>query len=123
MMEIERKILLIDPDPRDREILAALLREENYSVETGKSLKEALEKLAQGGFHCLVMEVHLPEMKGYEAVPIIKNLDPNLKIIMMTNKNSRQLEAKVREQDIFYYFIKSFGQEELILAIRNAFSQ
>jgi len=69
------------------------------------------------------MEVNLPEIKGYDAVPIIKSIDPNLKIIITTRKNSRQLEAKVRSQEIFYYFIKSFGHDELKLAIRNAFSQ
>ena len=122
-MEIEKRILLIDPHDQDRETLASILQEENYKVETGKNFKEALEKLTNCCFHCLVMEVNLPEIKGYDAVPIIKSLDPNLKIIITTRKNSRQLEAKVRSQEIFYYFIKSFGHDELKLAIRNAFSQ
>ncbi|MCJ7679437.1 MAG: response regulator, partial [Candidatus Aminicenantes bacterium] len=60
--------------------------------------------------------------KGYEAVGILKNMDPDIKVIMMTQKNTKKLEAKVREQDIFFYFIKSFGKEELILAINNVFS-
>lgn len=122
-MEMEKRILIIDPNSKDRETLASILQEENYVVETGKNFKEALEKLTNGCFHCLVMEVNLPEIKGYDAVPIIKSLDPNLKIIIMTGKNSRKLEAKVRAQEIFYYFIKSFGHDELKLAIRNAFSQ
>jgi hypothetical protein len=42
---------------------------------------------------------------------------------MTTKKNTKRLEAKVREQNIFFYFIKSFGKEELKLAIRNAFSK
>jgi hypothetical protein len=41
---------------------------------------------------------------------------------MTTQKNTRELEAKVREQDIFFYFIKSFGKDELKLAIHNAFN-
>ena len=67
------------------------------------------------------MDVDIPEMKGYEAVSILKNLDPQIKIIMTTKKNTKKLEAKVREQDIFYYFIKSFDKEELKMAIHNAF--
>ncbi len=69
------------------------------------------------------MAVELPEMKGFEAVSIIKNIDADTKVIMTTKKNTKELEAKVREQDIFYYFIKSFGKEELKLAIKNAFSK
>jgi DNA-binding NtrC family response regulator len=117
-----KKVLIIDPDPRDRRVLANSLKEERYAVETGRSLSEAIKKVSEGGFSCLVMDIDLPEMKGYEAVPILKNLDPQLKIIMTTKKNSRRREARVREQDVFFYFIKSFGQDELRLAIRNAFN-
>lgn len=121
MGELERKILIIDPDSRDRKIMTSFLEKENYSVETGKGLPDAIKKISGGGFNCLIMDVNLPEMKGYEAVSIIKSIDPKIKIIMTTKKNTKSLEAKVREQDIFFYFIKSFGKEELKLAINNAF--
>jgi len=117
----ERKILIIDPDPRERRHLARALKEEDYCIETGKNLSEAIKKISGGCFDCLVIDINLPEMKGYQAVSILKNIDPQLKVIMTTKKNTKRLEAKVREQDIFYYFIKSFGKEELKLAIKNAF--
>ncbi|MGQ9471999.1 MAG: response regulator [Candidatus Aminicenantales bacterium] len=123
MSSTEKKILIIDPDPRERKDLAAQLEKDFCSVDTGKNLAEAIKKISESGYDCLLLEVDLPEMKGYEAVSILKNLDPKLKVIMMTKKNSKKLEAKVREQDIFFYFIKSFGLEELKLAIKNAFIQ
>ncbi|UCC39571.1 MAG: response regulator [Candidatus Aminicenantes bacterium] len=118
---MENKILIIDPNTTERTIMAAYLRSENFYVETGGGLKEAIEKMSKGCFGCLIMDVKLPEMKGYEAVSILKRIDPKIKIIMTTKKNNRKLEAKVREQDILFYFIKSFGKEELKLAINNAF--
>jgi len=123
MNDTEKRVLIIDPDTRERRGLTNYLKNENYDVETGKSLSEAIKKISQGCFICLIMDVDLPEMKGYEAVSIIKNLDPQIKVIMTTKKNTKRLEAKVREQDIFFYFIKSFGKEELKLAINNAFSK
>ena len=121
MIVAEKRILIIDPDERQRNQLSSFLKKENYYVETGKGLQEAIKKVSEGSFNCLIMDVKLPEIKGYEAVPIIKNIDPNIKVIMTTNKNTKKLEAKVREQDIFFYFIKSFGKEELKLAINSAF--
>ena len=112
--------MIIDPDRKGRQGLTAFLRKEDYYVETGKGLPEAITKLSEGCFNCLIMDVDLPEMKGYEAVSILKNIDPDIKIIMTTKKNTKRLEAKVREQDIFFYFIKSFGKEELKMAICNA---
>lgn len=123
MTMTEKRILIIDPDGRDRKEMMMFLLKENFKVETGKGLPEAIKKVSEGCFNCLIMDVNLPEMKGYEAVSIIKNLDPKIKIIMTTKKNTKSLEAKVREQDIFFYFIKSFGKEELKLAIHNAFSK
>lgn len=123
MTDTERRILIIDPDPKEREDISVFLKKENYFVETGKGLTEAIKKISEGGFSCLVMDVNLPEMKGYEAIPIIKNIEPKIKVIMTTKKNTKRLEAKVREQDIFFYFIKSFGREELKLAINNAFNE
>lgn len=123
MIDLDRRILIIDPERKDREDLAKFLKNEKFQVETGKGVKDAIRKVSEGGYDCLIMEVNLPEMKGYEAVSIIKNIDPNIKIIMTTRKNTKKLEAKVREQDIFFYFIKSFGMEELKLAISNAFRQ
>jgi CheY-like chemotaxis protein len=122
LMAAQRRVLIIDPDPKERRDLVHSLKEDPYFIDTGKSLLEAIKKVSGGGFDCLVMDINLPEMKGYEAVPILKNLDPDLKIIMTTKKNTKPLEAKVREQDIFFYFIKSFGKEELRLAIKSAFN-
>lgn len=121
-MAAQKRVLIIDPDSRERRDLVHSLREDPYFIDTGKSLSEAIKKISGGGFDCLVMDINLPEMKGYEAVPILKNLDPNLKIIVTTKKNTKPLEAKVREQDIFFYFIKSFGKDELRLAIKSAFN-
>ena len=122
MADPEKRVLIIDSDPRTRKDLADFLTNEHYYVECGKGLSEAIKKISQGGFSCLILDVDLPEMRGYEAVSILKNLDPRLRIIMTTKRNSKRLEAKVREQDIFFYFIKSFGKEELELAIRNVFN-
>ena len=117
----EKRILIINPDRRERRDMAQSLKEEDYCIETGKNLSEAIKKISAGCFDCLIMDINLPEMKGYEAVSVLKNLDPKLKVIMTTKKNTKRLEARVREQDIFFYFIKSFGKEELKLAIKNAF--
>lgn len=123
MRETEKSILIIDPDITDRTVMAAFLNSENFHVETGRDLADAVRKMRRGCFKCLIMDVELPKIKGYEAVSILKSIYPEIKVIMTAKKNTKRLEAKVREQDIFFYFIKSFGKEELKLAINNAFNK
>jgi len=120
MADEKKRILIIDRDRKERQNMTSFLRGENYHVENGRGIPDAIKMLSKGYFHCLVMDVDLPEMKGYEAISILKGIDPSIKVIMTTKKNTRRLEAKVREQEVFYYFIKSFGKDELKMAINNA---
>lgn len=113
-------ILIIDGDKDYRNKLADSLKNDGYEVECSSNLTKAIKKMLKTNFRCLIMDLFLQEMKGYEAVPIIKNIDPGVKIIIMTNKNTIKLETKVREQEIYYYFIKSFGIDELKIAIENS---
>ena len=123
MEQSPKKILIIEPDAHERRSLAADLRQNGYEIKTGERLTEAIKMLVGSSFGCLILDVDLPEMKGYEAVSILKNIALKIKIIMTTSKNSKHLEAKVRAEDIFYYFIKSFGRDELTMAIKNVFRQ
>jgi DNA-binding NtrC family response regulator len=122
MINTEKKILIIDHDHDERAVMASFLEQESYQVSTGTSLTDAIKKLSHDDFNCLVLDVDLPEMKGYEAVPILKNISPEIQVIMTTKRNTKELESKVREQDIFFYFIKSFRKEELKLAINDIFN-
>jgi CheY-like chemotaxis protein len=118
-----RKILIVDPDTEAARELSSLLVDEGYDVETSKGLTEAVERINDVKFDCIIMDVDLPEMKGYKAVPILKAIDPKVQIIMTVAENTVELEVKVRRQDIFYYYIKSFDREELKEAVRDVFKR
>ena len=113
-------ILILEPDSNDRKVITHFIRSIGYQAEAAKDLTDAFRIIQKNQFECIILDVNLREMKGYEAVSILKNIDPSMKVIMTTKKNSKRLEAKVREQDIFFYFIKSFGKEELEMAIKDA---
>jgi CheY-like chemotaxis protein len=118
-----RRILIVDPDKRASRKLWSLLTGEGYDVETSESVSRAAKWLKDAKFDCVIMDVALPEMKGYEAIPILRAIDPKVEIVMTAAENTAELEAKVRKQDIFYYYIKSFGQNELQEAVRDVFKK
>ena len=113
-------ILVVDPDPKAVEDWRTSLAIQGLNVESAGSVKEAANKLKALQCGCLVIDVDLPEMKGYEAVPILKAIQPLAKVIMTAGVNSRELESRVRQQDIFYYHIKSFSPSELATAVSDA---
>lgn len=118
-----RKILIIDPDHETQKELLSLFSSEGYQVEISEGVTNGLQKLKNIKFDCLIMDVELPEMKGYKALPIIRTVDPKIDVIMTAARNTPELEARVRERDIFYYYIKSFDREELRLAVHDVFKK
>ena len=123
MKDMIRRILIIDPDPNIREDYSLFFRQDDYEVETSCGITDAIEKMKDIGFDCIIMNVQLPEMKGYKAVQILKTINIKAQIIITAAENTRELEVQVREQDIFYYYIKSFDKEELRTVVNNVFKK
>lgn len=115
-----KRIFIVDNDIKFQEELSLEFTERGYEVETNNRLTDVLQRMKDVKFGCVIINVNLPEIKGYEAVPIIKTIDPKIKVIVTADENTKELEAKVREQDVFYYHIKSFGHDELKLAVYDA---
>ena len=118
-----RTILIIDPDMEAARELSSRFIKDGYDVEISGGVAKAVEKVKDVKFDCVIMDVDLPEMKGHQAAPIIKAIDPKVQIVMTATENTAELEAEVRKQDIFYYYIKSFDQNELQEAVRNVFKK
>ncbi len=112
--------MVADSDKGSLEATHALLLEEGYHVQKTAWLNEVFHSLQQEKIDVLILDVKMTEMKGYEAIPIIRGIAPGLPIIVTTDENSPELESRVRHYGVFYYHIKSFGFEELKLAVQNA---
>lgn len=118
-----RRILIVDPDREAARESALLFIDEGYDVETSDSISEMAERIKDAQFDCVIIDVDLPEMPGHKAVSIVKTIDPKIQVIVTAAKNTVELEAEVRKQDIFYYYIKSFDPDELTAAVRDVFKK
>ena len=111
--------MILDANAMDVCKLFSDLVRNGFDVESCSSLQEAVERIKNVDFDCIVMDVDIPKIKGYDAVSILKAIDPHLKIIMTSQQNDLELETEVRKQDISYYHIKSFDRRELVEAVRD----
>jgi CheY-like chemotaxis protein len=69
----ERKILLVDDDPRNRYSLNAALEAEGYAVITAATGEAALEVLdRQPDIDCVLLDIMMPGMNGYETTRRIR---------------------------------------------------
>lgn len=122
MLEMNRikRILVVDPDDHAVKEIISLLTWPGIEVERCLSIPNAVAKMKHVRYDCIIVDMDLKDMKGYDAVPILKTVDPSVNVILTSRINTKDLEARVRVQDIFYYYIKSFNMEELKMAVNNA---
>ena len=119
----QKKVLIVDPDLPFAGRLTSLLSSKGYDVTAVTGLREAAQMIKDVSFGCVIMDEDLPEIKGYDAIPIIRALDPDIPVIMTTTHNAPELESKIRAREIFFYHCKAFSMQELRIAVASAFKR
>ena len=119
-MESEKRILIVEPDQEIAKKLYQVFRKERYVVNVTERASEAIRNIQQEHVSVLILDVGVKDMAWNEVVLIIKGFAPTLPIIMTSDLNTPELEASILHHKVFYYHVKSFGTEDLILAVRNA---
>jgi two-component system, cell cycle sensor histidine kinase and response regulator CckA len=79
------RVLLVDDEPDNVEILQELLTLEGHHAETATSGRAALDLFASGHQYDLVLcDVGMPEMSGWQVVRELHRLEPGLPIYLLT---------------------------------------
>jgi signal transduction histidine kinase len=77
-------VLIVDDEPRIREVVSTYLRCDGHHVSTAASGREALEKFRRHPFDLVLLDRIMPEMSGEQTARFIKQLNQNIPIIMLT---------------------------------------
>ena len=84
-------ILVVDDSLAVRNHLRSLLEARGLQVSEADCVKAALEAVATNRFACVLMDVLMPDMDGYEGCKRIKSLKSSigvLPVVMLTSKSS-----------------------------------
>lgn len=63
-----KRVLVVEDDPVQRESIVQLITDEDVEIESVASAEEALTHLSQHVYDCMVMDLSLPAMSGYELL-------------------------------------------------------
>jgi len=121
-MKKERTVLFAEPAGTISSELHSFLIERGYNAILVKTLKETLLTIQSKSIDVLVLDAALLE-KDCGFISVIKGMETDLPIIICAEINTPELESRIRQQRIFYYHIKSFGTQELEMAISNAINK
>ncbi|MNX23270.1 Transcriptional regulatory protein DegU [compost metagenome] len=112
-------ILLADDQPLVRESLRLLLGEEqDFEVRVAGDGKQAIEACKKELPNIVLMDISMPEMDGITATKRIKEMWPDIRIIMITSLEDVSLAAEALRIGAEGYMLKSIHPKELAATIR-----
>jgi two-component system, cell cycle response regulator len=103
-------VLVVDDDAVNRLLLARALERDDHHVRAVANGLEALQALRDGVFDCVLLDVLMPEMDGYEVLEHIRN-DPKLRrtpVIMISALEDIQSVVRCIEMGADDYLSKPF---------------
>jgi signal transduction histidine kinase/DNA-binding NarL/FixJ family response regulator len=83
------KVLLADDHPTNRELIALLLKRMNIIVTEVENGKQVLDTLFYQKFDLLLVDIHMPEMDGIEALKQIRASGNHTPVIALTANNMK----------------------------------
>jgi len=117
-------ILIVDDNRAIIESFTATLRNEKLigSIQSAANGEEAIEKLQRGDIECVLMDLHMPVLDGYEATRIIKKLKPNIKVLIISMWLEEQELAGLYGIGADACLLKDTKTTELLAAIETVMS-
>jgi DNA-binding response OmpR family regulator len=113
------KILVADDDRATLHLLAGVLTQAGFTAVTARDGVEARERLREGRFDLLLLDVWMPRMNGLELLASLRRRKTRPKVVVMTSDDTPEtlLEA-VREQACRYVH-KPIDPERLVETLRD----
>jgi two-component system nitrogen regulation response regulator GlnG len=116
-------ILVADDDAAIRTVLSQALGRAGYEVRTTGQAGTLYRWAAAGEGDLIITDVVMPDENGFDLVPRIKKVRPDVPIIVMSAQNTFMTAIRASERGAYEYLPKPFDLKELISIVGRAMSR
>ena len=119
MLRIMAKILAVDDQEDNLDLLRQILEDNNFDVVTAMNGREAIEKVESESPDVILLDVQMPEMDGYEACDHLKKNEKtkDIPIIFLTASTGEANVVKGLTLGADDYITKPFNEKELLARV------
>ena len=110
-------ILVVDDRVEDRETLRDILNERKYRAFVAKDGYEAIDIVRRSEFDIILLDIMMPGMDGMEVLEVVKEIKPNIGVVMMTGYCSEGLAGKSLNKGAYTCLYKPFLDMEKLLKV------
>ena len=114
------RILVVDDEESIREFFQIMLKREGYQVLTAANGREGLECLKKNQIDLIISDIQMPEMSGLELLSKVKELDPEMVVLMITAFGSTEIAVDAMKRGAYDYIQKPFKIDEAKIVIHQA---
>jgi len=111
------KILIVDDEEKIREVIVEYAKFNNYIVDTAENGEQAVEKALKNDYDCIVMDIMMPYLDGFEASKLIRS-QKDTPIILLSAKSEEYDILKGFDLGADDYIVKPFSPKQLMAKIK-----
>ena len=99
------------------------LEEKGYDVETANNGSDAIEKVKDNFYDIIFLDENMPGMTGLETLTEIKNIAPNIPVVMITKSEEENIMDEAVGSNIDDYLIKPVNPKQILLTLKKNIDQ
>lgn len=107
---IKPRLLIAEDDPTIRQVLGSMLSRAKYEVDFAENGQRAVEMWEGGAFDCILMDVQMPRLNGFEATAAIREkeraLGTHIPIVAMTAHAGKEDQERCLDAGMDAYVSK-----------------
>ena len=112
--------LVVDDEPRLRQILSMLMRADGFQCVEAENGAEALKELARQPITLLLTDMEMPKMGGIELLKQVRERYPDVAVVMITGNTDVETAVGALSLGAMDYIVKPFQLEEVRARVRQA---
>lgn len=113
------KVLVVDDEKSTRESLKMIFKD-SYEVVTVESGHKAISVVSREDPQVVILDIFMPGIDGLETLKRLREIDPDIPIIMITATQMVNTAVKAMKLGAFDYVVKPFDVEEIVLIVNKA---
>jgi len=118
-----KTILIAYQDDIGNRSLSTFFHGMGYKVEITKVMSEIIRRIRKGNIHVILIDDEIEGVKACDVVPLLKNINPKIQIIVISSEESIGLARRLRGAGIFYQAMKPVDFGEVKSAVECAFEK
>ena len=116
-------ILIIDDEESVRNSLAGVMKDEGYEVVSAASGREGLEFARETQPSLVLLDIAMPEMDGIETLRRLRELRPDVPIVMVTGHGTIETAVKTVKMGAYDFIVKPPELQHLTLVVKHGIEE